>query len=308
VALIRTLLLFLLPSLAFAQARVTVRAEEGLAEQAEQAERLAPAALGMIETDLEGLPRVERVEVRLVKHAESIAGAAPSGRGAPEWASGTAYPDEGVVVVAMRGRDGSLLDWQRTLTHELAHLALGRALGGREPRWLTEGFAWLHSMDASMDRATTLFAAVMAGRVRPLWEIEQTFPAEENAASLAYAESYDFVAWMARRGRWSDERDDGDRSAFRKFLAEISDGSDIEAAALSAFGRRMADLETEWGDSLRDRYLWVPLGFAGGLLWVLGALLLVIGWLRRRHQGRAIMRRWEAEEEAEFPDGPPGPS
>jgi hypothetical protein len=299
VALIRALLLFLLPTLALAQSRVTVRAEEGLAEQGRQAERLAGAALGMIETDLDGLPRVEHVEVRLVKHAESIAGAAPSGRGAPEWASGTAYPDEGVVVVAMRGRDGSMLDWQRTLTHELAHLALGRALGGREPRWLTEGFAWLHSMDASVDRATTLFSAVVAGRVVPLWEIEQTFPAEENAASLAYAESYDFVSWLARRGRWSDDRDDGDRSAFRQFLAEMSEGRDVEAAAESAFGRRMADLETEWGDSLRDRYLWMPLGFAGGLVWVLGALLLVAGWLRRKHQGRATMRRWDAEEALE---------
>src|SRR5262249_30893750 len=127
--------------------RATVVAQDGLASQAARAADIAPTALAAIEADLAHLPRVDRVEVRLVRHAEDIAAAAPPGRGAPAWAVGTAYPEEGVVVVAMRGRDGAVLDWERTLVHELAHMALDRALGGRTPRWLTEGFAYLHSAD-----------------------------------------------------------------------------------------------------------------------------------------------------------------
>ncbi len=293
--MIHALLLALALPLHAEAPRVTVRAEDGLAEQVERATRLAVPAFARIEADLAG-PRVTQVEIRLVKHAEGIAAAAPPGRGAPSWASGTAYPHEGVVVVAMRGRDGSLLDWERTLAHELAHMALGRSLGGREPRWLTEGFAYLHSPDASLARSTTLFGAVMSGSIVPLWEIEQTFPDEEADAGLAYAESYDFVAWLAQRGRYQDERDDGDREAFRHFLAELSAGHDLDEAGLAAFGRRMKDLEAEWSGSLRERYMWVPLGFFGGLVWVMAAVLLVLGWLRRRRSARRTLRQWEIDE------------
>jgi hypothetical protein len=298
VALIHTLVLALVLPLSAEAPRVSVRAEDGLADQTARAAAIAGPALARIEADLAGL-RVPQVEVRLVKHAEDIAAAAPAGRGAPTWASGTAYPDEGVVVVALRGRDGALLDWERTLAHELAHVALGRALGGREPRWLTEGFANLHSSDESLTRATTLFGAMVAGKIRPLWEIEETFPAEEAEAGLAYAESYDFVAWLAWRGRWSDDRDDGDREPFRRFLAELAAGNDLDAAGLAAYGRRLVDLEAEWLGSLRARYLWVPLSFFGGLVWVLASLLLVIGWLRRRAAKRSTLRRWEIEEAEE---------
>src|SRR5262249_21322473 len=235
--------------------RTSVRAEDGLADQAERATRLAVPALARIEAGLAGA-RVTHVGIRLGKHAGDIGLAAPTARGAPAGASGAAYPDEGVVVVAMRGRDGSLLDWERTLAHELAHMALGRSLGGREPRWLTEGFAYLHAPDASLARATTLFGAVMSGSIVPLWEIEQTFPAEEAEASLAYAGSYAFTAWLAQRGRYPDERDDGAREPFRRFLAELSAGRDLDDAGLAAFGLRMRDLEVEWSESLRRRYLW----------------------------------------------------
>jgi hypothetical protein len=277
--------------------RITVRAEAGLERAAARAAEEAPRDLVAIEADLDGLPRLERIEVRLVKHAEDIADAAPPGRGAPAWAVGTAYPDEGVVVVAARGRDGDLLDVGRTLEHELAHMALDRALGpGRVPRWLTEGFAYLHSSDFSLARAATLSGAALANRLVPLWRLEESFPAREDAAALAYAESYDFVAFLARRGRWQDAHDDGDPSAYRAFLAALATGVSLDSAAQEAFGRRLRDLEGEWIDSLRARYLWYPVGFSGALLWALGAVLLVLGWWRRRRQGKKTLARWAAEE------------
>lgn len=280
-------------------ARVTIRAQAGLEAQAA---RLAPRAeqhLLRIEADLKGLPLVDHVEIRLVKHSEDLAAAAPPGYGAPAWAAGTAYPDHGIVVVAARARDGRLLDMEQTLAHELAHMALDHALGvERVPRWLTEGFAYLHSSDASWARAQTLFGAVFRNAIIPIPELEHRFPAEENGVNLAYAESYDFVAFLARRGRWQDERDDGDPAAFRDFLANLAGGATLDAAALDAFGRSLAQLEAEWYETLRTRYLWYPVGALGALFWIAGAILLVLGWLRRRRQKRRRLAEMELEEAA----------
>lgn len=274
--------------------RVSVRAEAGLERLAAHVAEIAPRDLERIEADLPDLPRWPRVEVRLVKRAEDLGSA---GFGAPPWAIGVAYPERGVVVVAARGRNGELLDVDRTLAHELAHLALGKAVGNeRVPRWLTEGFAYLHSSDLNLERTGSLISAVMAGNVKPLWELEATFPAEENEAALAYAQAYDLVSWMASRGRWSDERDNGDRSAFRQFLAELAAGQPLDEAARGAFGRRLVDLETEWLENVRDRYLLLPLAFGGGLLWGVGGILLVIGWWRRRRAARRTLARWDHEE------------
>jgi hypothetical protein len=268
---------------------VVVRAEAGLERQARRAAEQAPHDLRRIEADLAG-PHLDGVEIRLVKHMEDIAAAAPAGRGAPGWAVGTAYPDDGVVVVAHRGRNGELLDAERTLTHELAHLALDRYLGhGRVPRWLTEGFAYLHSSDVSTARYATLVGAAIGGHLMRLWELEYAFPAREDEADLAYAQSYDFVAFLAHRGKWQ---------GFRRFLGELAGGASLDDAAQTAFGRRLVDLEKEWLESLRDRYFLLPFAMGGAALWALGAVLLVLGWWRRRRQARATLERWEVEEAA----------
>jgi hypothetical protein len=280
---------------------IVVRAEAGLERHARRAAEAARDDLAGIARDLQGLPRLEGVEIRLVKRMTDIAAAAPAGRGAPPWAAGTAYRAERVLVIAMRGRQGETLDAERTLRHELAHLALDHAVGpGVVPRWLTEGFAYLHSSDISMTRYATLLGAVIGGRVMRLWELESSFPAREDEASLAYAESYDFVAWLAYRGRWSDERDDGDRSAFQRFLIELAGGASLDQAARAAFGRRLQDLEAEWLESLRSRYFLYPFAMGSAALWTLAAMLLVLGWVRRRRQKRRTLLRWEEEER-----GPP---
>src|SRR5205814_1226527 len=146
-------------------------------------------------------------------------------------------------------------------------MALAVALGDAPvPRWLTEGFANLHSSEASLARAGTLLGALIGGRIVPLWQLDAAFPAEESEVDLAYAEAYDFVAFLWRRGRWSDERDDGDPTAFHEFLHELAAGKSLDAASQTAFGRRFVDVEDEWLQSLRDRFLLLPLAMGGTAL------------------------------------------
>ncbi|HEU5058005.1 MAG TPA: hypothetical protein VFU21_15850 [Kofleriaceae bacterium] len=276
-------------------AGIVVRAEQGMQSLAESVARDARGTLDAIAADLADLPVPRQVEIRLVKRAEDLARAAPEGRGAPPWAIGVAYPDVGVVVVAYR-RGPMPADVRSTVRHELAHLALGAALGARAPRWLHEGFAYLHSSDFSLDRTRTLTGMAWTGDVIPLAELDDSFPAAEMAAARAYAESYDFVAFLARRGRSAASDDDGNRWPFRRFLALVAGGTPLDRAARQAFSADLAHLFAEWKESLRQRYLMLPAGLLGVLIWVAASVLLILAWLRKRRLNRRTLARWEEEE------------
>lgn len=275
--------------------RITVLAEPGLEPVAQELAASAERELGRIAQDLLDLPAPRAIEVRLVRDAADLAAVAPAGRGAPAWAVGVAYPDLGVISVAMR-RGAALADPQTTLRHELAHIALGVALGDRAPHWLHEGFAYQHSAEWSWERAETLAGMAWFHSFIPLDELDHTFPREEMPAHRAYAESYDFVGFLSRRGRWEDPSDDGDRWPFRRFLRDVGQGSTLDAAALRAFGKPLHELFDEWRSDLGNRYMVAPVGLFGLLLWVLCAMLLGLAWWRRRRQNRRRLAQWDAED------------
>ena len=282
---------------------VYVRAERGMERIAERVAESARDSLQAIAEDLPGLPTPRTVEIRLVKRAEDLARAAPPGRGAPPWAIGVAYPEAGVVVAAYR-RGPVPGDIDAVVIHELAHLALGAALGPRAPRWLHEGFAYLHSSEFSIERTRTLTGMAWTGDVIPLAELDRSFPAAEDAAGRAYAQSYDFVSFLARRGRYQGPEDDGNRWPFRQLLADLARGDSLDQAAREEYTSSLKQLFDEWRASLRDRYLTVPASVLGAALWVLCAVLLVLAFIRKRRQGRVTLARWADEEAGQPPDEP----
>jgi hypothetical protein len=292
--------------IAIQEGGVMVRAEAGMDRAARRVAGRARAALAAIGEDLPGLALPRRVEIRLIKRAEDLALAAPPGRGAPPWAIGVAYPEDGVVVAAFR-RGPMPADLDAVVTHELAHLALDAALGPRAPRWLHEGFAYLHSSDFSLDRTRTLTGMAWTGHVIPLVDLDASFPASEDAAARAYAESYDFVSFLARRGRYTAPDDDGNRWPFRQFLVDAARGASLQQAARRNFSASISELFDEWRESLRQRYLMLPAGMLGVLIWIAAALLLILAFFRKRRQGRATLARW-AEEDGPDPDDPPAPA
>ncbi len=288
------------PSLvpAASRGRVTVYAEPGLEDTARVLAEGAEAALTRISADLVDLPTPTAIEVRLVRDSNDLPEIAPNGRGAPEWAIGVAYPDLGIISVAMR-RAAHAVDAMGTLRHELGHIALGVAIGDRAPHWLHEGFAYQHSGEWSWERTETLAGMAWFGGIVPLDELDRTFPAAEMPANRAYAESYDFVGFLSRRGRYEDHNDDGDRWPFRKFLTSVGQTGDLDAAARSAFRKPLRELFEEWRSDLTTRYMLLPIGLLGLLVWILCAILLVIGFWRRKRQNRARLDQWDAAERAE---------
>ncbi|MBP9857217.1 MAG: hypothetical protein KBD62_04570 [Kofleriaceae bacterium] len=278
---------------------ITVVAEAGLERIARRVADRAPRTLAAIREDLSRLPQPARIEIRIVADSRDLAAAAPADRGAPRWAAGVAYPDLGVVVLAV-GRPGGRFDVDKTLDHELAHLALGAAVPNA-PRWLHEGFAWQFAADLDWSRMETLAGMAWFGSVIPLDQLVSAFPADELPASRAYAQSYDLVRYLVGRGRYVDRDDDGDRYPWQEFLYELGRGKSIDDAARAAYGADLDELFAEWKTDMTRRYLMVPATLFATGLWLLAALLLVIGWWRRRRRARAILARWgaiEAEAEA----------
>jgi len=275
---------------------IVVRAADGLGREAARLAARAERTLPAIAADLPGLPTPPRIEIRLVHDTADLPSVAPAGRGAPRWAAGVAYPDVGVIAVALR-RGSQVHDVTKTLDHELAHLALGAAIPAA-PRWLHEGFAWQHAGDLDVARTETLVGMAWFGGEQPLEELEAGFPADELPASRAYAQSYDFVGFLANRGRWPDPDDDGDRWAFRRFLRALAGGATLDDAAVQAFGVPMEQLFAEWKADLTRRYLTVPTSVFASALWIVAALLLVVAFVRRRRRMRRQMEAWAREEEA----------
>jgi len=281
--------------------RVEVSYEPGLETTARQLADGAEAELARISADLVELPAPRRIRVQVVRDAESLPSVAPEGRGAPPYAIGVAYPDLGIISVATR-RGAQLVDPGGTLRHELAHVALGSALGPRAPHWLHEGFAYQHSAEWSWDRTETLAGMAWFGGIIPIDQLDVSFPQEESPAHRAYAESYDFVGYLSRRGRWEDKDDDGDRWPFRRFLTMVGQGTELNAAAQRAFGKPISQLFEEWREDLSKRYMLAPIGLFGLALWVFCALLLTLAWLRKRRHNRRRLGEWERQERREDED------
>ncbi len=277
--------------------RVVVSYEPGLESTAREMQRTAEDTLERIATDLVDLPAPRAVHIQLVRDASSLVSIAPPGRGAPQWAIGVAYPDLGVIGIAMR-RGPLLVDPASTLRHELAHVALGAALGDHAPHWLHEGFAYQYSGEWSIDRAETLAGMAWFNGIIPIDELDHSFPAEELPANRAYAESYDFVGYLSRRGRYEDTADDGDRWPFRRFLTSVGHGVDLDTAAIRAYGKPLHALFDEWSDGLSKRYLLAPIGLFGLAVWILCAILLALAWSRRRRQNRRRIAQWDVDERA----------
>lgn len=278
--------------------RIEVRYEQGLADTARTVRDGAEDALARISSDLVDLPAPRRITINLVRESSSLPAVAPPGRGAPAWAIGVAYPDLGVISVALR-RGAAFSDPVATTRHELAHVALGAAIGPRAPHWLHEGFAYQHSAEWSWDRTETLAGMAWFGGVVPLDQLDRTFPAEEMPAHRAYAQSYDFVGYLSRRGRWEDKADDGDRWPFRRFLTTVGQGGDLESAAKRAYGKPLGELFDEWRSDLSKRYLLAPIGLFGLALWILCAVLLALAYWRKRRSNRRRLGEWERQERRE---------
>lgn len=218
-------------------------------------------------------------EIRLGYGREEYEAFALPGGKPPSWAIALAYPGKNIVLVEAHSLvtpDGPL-----TLKHELIHVALGQ-FGTGWPHWFQEGLAMELTGERKWrtDQIATLTRAVTLKKVFPFEDLTEHFPAYPDDVEIAYAQSAAFVEFLrARHGT----------GAFQRLIDRVSAGDHFEKAFGVAFHVPLSMEEEAFKRELPRKYPWWPLLLSGGtVVWVVGAVLMVLAFVRRRRHVKEL--------------------
>ncbi|HEY5004429.1 MAG TPA: peptidase MA family metallohydrolase [Ktedonobacteraceae bacterium] len=154
----------------------------------------ANASLNRIAGNLGGSP-LYPINLWIYQTTSDFHGSLPPGT--YEWVGGIAFPRlNQASVVVQNPADVTLI---RDMPHELTHL-LFHQLGGQNsiytPTWFDEGLAVYNQAYHEAAMKQTFQQALKNHSLVPLNTIETNFPADANKAYLAYAQSWNLVAYM----------------------------------------------------------------------------------------------------------------
>jgi hypothetical protein len=239
-----------------------------------------------------GVDFAEKTEIRLSPTIEAFREAQPGGTWIPLWAVGVAYPEQNVIVLlSPRAIKGSRMNVVEVFAHEFSHVALCRALTGvKVPVWLNEGLAIYEAREWTFSRISVLTRASLTERLIPLPVLTLSFPAEEEPAELAYAESFMFISFLINKVG---------REAFHRLIRDYTRYGDLAGALRRGTGMNLADLEERWLVYLKLRVSWIPIITSVSALWFAVALIFIYGYARKKRQANRRLKEMEAEEECE---------
>jgi len=208
----------------------------------------------------------------------------------PSWISGYALSDRGLIVLLPQRvpsyPDSSIDD---LLRHEVAHVLIARAAGGRAlPRWFHEGLAMIAGGSWGFEDRSRLTLALLTDRPVSLEELDRRFAAGQGEVNRSYAIAGAFV------------RDFFDRygpEAAPRLLAGVARGLSFEQAFREATGVTLAAAESAFWSRQTFWYRWVPVLTSSVTLWLLITLLALWAMRHRRERDAARRRAWDEEEE-----------
>jgi hypothetical protein len=238
-----------------------------------------------------GVELSPELDVRIAVNPQQMQALAPRGRRLPSYATGVAFPEDGLILLSLSEPESWLRpDMKRVLIHELSHVALERAVGNQPlPHWFSEGVAIQQSGEHSLARVRTLWEGTLRGELIPLRQLSESFPEEHGEVDLAYAQAADLVGHMLEGPRGTER--------FRALIVRVRNGEPFEHAVAAAYGLPLEQLEQRWRTQLAQRFGRWPSILSGlTLIWVLGALLLVVGYVQVRRRQKLTLKRWEIEE------------
>jgi len=227
-----------------------------------------------------GLPIPAHIDVVLAPTFEIFAAAQPGTP--PVWAAGTAYASRAEVYLRTRMPRTGQDPIDQVYVHELVHVLLGRSFrSGQPPRWLNEGLARLLAREFRPAEQMELTRAALAGGLLSLESLTEGWPRASRRASLAYAQSVDFTAYL------SDLGDD----VLPRLIAELAAGEPLEETIEELTGSNLADLEGAWSRRISFWHAFLPVVGGSGFLWGIASAIFGVAAFRKR---RSVKRRIEA--------------
>ena len=188
----------------------------------------------------------------------------------PDWGVGVALPPGRLVAVDHERLPSVGPGPETVFLHEMTHALLFQAAGeARLPTWLHEGAA----MRASGQwRVTDTLGVILDGHLPSLNRLDGAFPQGAAAAQRAYRTSLLAVNWL--------EREHGPQ-AVRRIVAAARRAGDFRQGFTDATGETPDRFASRFAGAMRLRYGWVLLLFRWPTLFVVMALVLLIGGGRK---------------------------
>jgi len=236
-------------------------------------------------------------DIRVVLAADS----SPLARRVPAWVSG--YTDgvsNVVVILAQRTPsypDGGL---EEVLAHEVAHVLIHRASGGRRvPRWFDEGTAMLAARSWRLRDQTELALGLLSGPRVPLWKLDDLFQGERGEVERGYALSGTLVQDLLERYG---------PAVPRIVLARVAHGDTFDEAMRGATGATLIDIGEAFYERQASLKRWIPILTSTAVLWFGISLLAIIAGIRKRRRRVELKEEaGEAEAEGEAEEPPEEP-
>lgn len=192
----------------------------------------------------------------------------------PDWGAAVAIPIRRLIVI----KSPLILPGDKSLgelvAHEYSHVALAQAVRFRRvPRWLDEGMSMYVSAEWGWGDNLAVSWAVVLGSVMRLSEIERLNRFQGNRVQVAYSESYLAFKYFI---------DTYGISGLNILLNEIRGGRNLDDAFIAATGLDYGAFEQEFSTFLTTRYNLLTLIFDSHILWILLALIIVVGFILSR--------------------------
>lgn len=271
---------------------LTFEAPDALASARTRVERIDPATLSpivrVVGLDSPGPP------IRVVLAGDD----SPWARQVPAFAAGFAVGEADLVVLFPSRSPVYPHDTlEDVLRHEVAHVLIARAAGGRPvPRWFHEGLAVAVERPWDLEDRARLASALLFGPRLDLASIDALFATNEEGQRRAYLLSTALVRHlMLEYGADVPAR----------VLREAAGGRSFDLAVASVTARSLPTLESEFWDSQRTWTTWVPFLASSTVLWIAVIGLATLAVRRRCQRSREIRANW-ADEAARPPDEPTG--
>ncbi|MEZ4388293.1 MAG: hypothetical protein R3D98_12100 [Candidatus Krumholzibacteriia bacterium] len=204
----------------------------------------------------------------------------------PDWGVGVALPP-GKLVAVDHERISTVGPGPVTVfMHEMTHALLYQAAGAAQlPTWLHEGAA----MRASGEwRVADSVAVVLGGHVPSLASLAGAFPRGGAGAQTAYRTSLAAVTFLERRHG---------PGALPRIVAAARRLGDFERGFEAATGETADRFSREFDGSMRRRFGWVLLLFRWPTMFVILAVLFMVGAVRKLVLARRALARDAAAED-----------
>lgn len=208
----------------------------------------------------------------------------------PEWGGGGAIGTDTVVIPLDRVSAFYEQDLNKTILHELVHIAITRLFGKiRVPRWFHEGIAMSLSGEISIEDQILLSQALLTRKMLPLDNIDFVNRFDHWKARLAYSQSHAVVRFLI---------DIYGIDMIPELINASRKTRRFEDACVQTFGLTTKEIENLFSKEMHKWYPLIMLGSDFSLFWLLVLFLSIIAWVVIRARKKIRKKEMELEESA----------